>query len=254
MKRKNSLPKYLLYTICSVAAVLAATFYFHISDTKQNTTTVIIERHDDDLTTEVSEIQTIKTTSKKTRTPKTTTTKASKAAETNTAEPTTEFVFIDLNSAGADEFAKLKGIGAVLADEIIRYRNEHGGFRNIEEIMNVKGIGEGIFADIEDNIYVIDPIYDTEEEFAPDDNYEEQENETEADEPTLTLEEAAPININTADAAALMLLPNINEEKAQSIIAFRDENGSFHNTYELLLVEGISRNDVNEILEFVTTD
>lgn len=254
MKSKNSVPKYLLYTVCSAAAVLAATFYFNISDSKKNTTTVIIESHDDVLTTEVSEIQTIITTLKKTRTPKTTTTKASKASETNTAEPTTEFVFIDINSAGADDLAKLKGIGDVLADEIIRYRNEHGSFRNIEEIMNVNGIGESIFADIRDNIYVIDPVYDTEEAVTVDDYYEEPEIETEHDEPSLTLEEAAPININSADGATLILLPHIDEDKAQNIISFREENGDFHNVYELLLVEGISRNDVNDILEYVTID
>lgn len=254
MKSKKSVSKYLLYTVCSAAAVLAATFYFHISDSKKNTTTVIIESHDDVLTTEVSEIQTIKTTLKKTRAPKTTTTKASKASETNTAETTAEYVYLDINSAGADDLAKLKGIGDVLADEIIRYRNEHGGFRNIEEIMNVKGIGESIFADIRDNIYVIDPVYDTEEAVTVDDYYDEPEIETEHDEPSLTLEEAAPININSADGATLILLPHIDEDKAQNIISFREENGDFHNVYELLLVEGISRNDVNDILEYVTID
>ena len=60
MKSKKSVSKYLLYTVCSAAAVLAATFYFHISDSKKNTTTVIIESHNDVLTTEVSEIHNIK--------------------------------------------------------------------------------------------------------------------------------------------------------------------------------------------------
>ena len=61
---------------------------------------------------------------------------------------------IDLNTADAEQLKQLPGIGDVLAERIITYREECGGFSSIEEIMNVKGIASGKFAEIKDKIYV----------------------------------------------------------------------------------------------------
>ena len=61
---------------------------------------------------------------------------------------------ININTAGAEELAELKGIGDTLAKRIIEYRENHGGFGVIEEIMNVAGISESKFEDIKDNIDV----------------------------------------------------------------------------------------------------
>ncbi len=49
---------------------------------------------------------------------------------------------------------KLDGIGEVIAERIIEYREENGGFSSTEEIMNVKGIGEKRYENIKDNICV----------------------------------------------------------------------------------------------------
>lgn len=67
------------------------------------------------------------------------------------AEPDTR---IDLNTADAAQLKTLPGIGDVLAERIIAYREEHGGFSTVEEIMNVKGIASGKFADLQDKICV----------------------------------------------------------------------------------------------------
>ena len=48
----------------------------------------------------------------------------------------------------------LPDIGEVRAEEIINYRVQHGGFKKREEIMNVRGIGEGIYEKIKNLIYV----------------------------------------------------------------------------------------------------
>lgn len=61
---------------------------------------------------------------------------------------------INLNTATVDELCLLDGIGPVLAQRIVDYRNEHGGFSAIEEVMAVKGIAEKRFAAIEDDITV----------------------------------------------------------------------------------------------------
>jgi competence ComEA-like helix-hairpin-helix protein len=61
---------------------------------------------------------------------------------------------IDINEAGADELAKLRGIGKVLAGRIVDYRQTRGPFSSAEEIMKVKGLGKSLFEKIKDNITV----------------------------------------------------------------------------------------------------
>ena len=52
---------------------------------------------------------------------------------------------IDLNQASAARLESLPGVGAVTAARIVEYRQESGGFKKIEELMNVRGIGERSF-------------------------------------------------------------------------------------------------------------
>jgi len=51
---------------------------------------------------------------------------------------------LDINTASAEEFVEVKGIGEKKAERIIAYRDEHGNFSSIDELKNVKGIGEKI--------------------------------------------------------------------------------------------------------------
>jgi len=61
---------------------------------------------------------------------------------------------ININTANSVELQTLSGIGSATAANIISHREARGGFDNIEEIMNVSGIGERIFENIKDNITV----------------------------------------------------------------------------------------------------
>ena len=61
---------------------------------------------------------------------------------------------INLNTADVPALITLNGIGESKAQAILAYREEHGGFSSIEELMNVQGIKEGTFTKIKDNIVV----------------------------------------------------------------------------------------------------
>ncbi|MFJ3989456.1 helix-hairpin-helix domain-containing protein [Streptomyces sp. NPDC090032] len=56
---------------------------------------------------------------------------------------------IGLNTATAEQLDTLPGVGPVLAQHIIDYRVEHGGFRSVDELREVNGIGDRRFSDLQ---------------------------------------------------------------------------------------------------------
>lgn len=61
---------------------------------------------------------------------------------------------VNLNTASKEQLMTLTGIGESRAEDILRYRQESGGFQAIEEIMNVPGIKESAYLKIKDSITV----------------------------------------------------------------------------------------------------
>lgn len=56
---------------------------------------------------------------------------------------------VALNTATAEQLDELPGVGPVLAQHIIDYRTEHGGFRSVDELREVNGIGDKRYADLQ---------------------------------------------------------------------------------------------------------
>jgi competence protein ComEA len=61
---------------------------------------------------------------------------------------------ININTATAGQLEALPGIGARTAQAIIEHRQKNGGFKKIEELMNVKGIGEKSFLKLKPMVVV----------------------------------------------------------------------------------------------------
>ena len=61
---------------------------------------------------------------------------------------------VNLNTATADELEALPGIGKAKAAAIVEYREQNGGFKNKEELKQVKGIGDKIYAQVEKEVEV----------------------------------------------------------------------------------------------------
>jgi competence protein ComEA len=66
-------------------------------------------------------------------------------APTSAAAKAATTAIVNINTASATELATLPGIGAKTAARIIEYRQKNGPFKKVEELMNVRGIGEKNF-------------------------------------------------------------------------------------------------------------
>ncbi|OAS13843.1 hypothetical protein A8708_25285 [Paenibacillus oryzisoli] len=62
---------------------------------------------------------------------------------------------LDLNTATLEQLDKLPGIGESKARAILEYRMKKGRFKRVEELMDVKGIGEKMFAKIKGQVFVV---------------------------------------------------------------------------------------------------
>lgn len=76
------------------------------------------------------------------------------ASASGAASGTTAGGLININSADATELEELSGIGEVLAAAIVSYREEHGPFASVEDLMDVSGIGPATLEEIRDHVSV----------------------------------------------------------------------------------------------------
>ncbi len=84
---------------------------------------------------------------------------ASAAAQESgrTSKPVAPATVVNLNTASASMLEGLPGIGRATAERIVEYRQKSGGFKKIEELMNVRGIGEKSFLTLKPLVTVTPP-------------------------------------------------------------------------------------------------
>lgn len=165
-------------------------------------------------------------------------------AETTVSKP----LYLNINTATKEELILLNGIGEAFAERIITYRNTYGDFRNTEEIMNVYGIGEKLYEVILPYIYVENPVYP--EATTAKTPVVTTKTETKPPQTEIVTEPFSEIfDLNTVTFKELMLIPDMKEEHALKIIELREQIGSYSHIYEILYIEGISRDTASEYMK-----
>lgn len=156
------------------------------------------------------------------------------------AEPEISYP-LDLNAATAEELETLPGVGAILAERIVSYREAVGGFQTLEELQQVNGIGSGIYSQIAPYLFIIGEL----QTISPESELPEA---TDAAAPELEPETAPEsasasiprLDINTATAEDFQKLPNVTSEQAEAIVRLRTQIQYFQNIYELLYADGMT--------------
>lgn len=156
------------------------------------------------------------------------------------AEPEISYP-LDLNAATAEELETLPGVGAILAERIVSYREAVGGFQSLEELQQVNGIGSGIYSQIAPYLFIIGEL----QTISPESELPET---TDAAAPELEPETAPEsasasiprLDINIATAEDFQKLPNVTQEQAEAIVRLRTQIQYFQNIYELLYADGMT--------------
>ena len=79
------------------------------------------------------------------------------AGPQGTADVKAAATVVNLNTASASQLESMPGIGAKTAQRIVEYRQKNGDFKKVEELMNVKGIGEKTFLKLKPQLTVAAP-------------------------------------------------------------------------------------------------
>lgn len=164
---------------------------------------------------------------------------------------------LDLNRADRVQLLQLPGVGDALAARIEEYRDEHHGFRDVDELRQVRGIGPVMLEKLRPLVYI--EAFDTDEEAEPGDDPPRPPPTRPAakpkpDKPATTKktnEIRGLIDINRASAEELQRLPRIGPAMSSKIIAAR-ERKPFKTVDDLRHVSGIGEKTLEQLRPYVT--
>jgi competence ComEA-like helix-hairpin-helix protein len=154
---------------------------------------------------------------------------------------------IDVNSAPAEELARLPRVGMSLAKRIVADRVARGPFRSLAELDRVSGVGPALLSRLGERLRFGGA--ETERSAAPNDAANTRTSGTYGGSPRDA--PGSAIDLNSASETDLVALPGIGRARARAILAYRRENGPFAAVSDLGRVPGFSQTLVIRLTAFV---
>lgn len=154
---------------------------------------------------------------------------------------------IDLNTASADEIARLPRIGMSLAKRIVQDRTTRGAFRDLAELDRVSGVGPALLDRLSEWVaFGGNPVASATPAIAAN--------------PGISGAYATPggapaeglVDLNSASVADLEALPGIGKARARAILAYRRSHGSFAVLSDLGRVPGFGQSLIARLAPLVT--
>ena len=160
---------------------------------------------------------------------------------------------LELNTASAKDLACIDGIGDTIAERIVEYARSHG-FYDVNDLLNVSGIGQSKFDKILPYVYVDASRLPPRPETTASSFYDDFWGTSYAfpnDTAVPAVPEIYKVNINTAGKADFMQLPGIDETLADNIISLRIQIGGFATIEELSLADGMTNSRLSAIWNYI---
>ena len=141
---------------------------------------------------------------------------------------------IDINRADLQELQRINGVGPAIAQRILDYRQTHGAFTRIDDLRNVKGIGQARLEQIRPQVAIRGgSSYST--------------GITSSRKTQTSSTSSNLIDINHATSQELQRINGIGKVTAERIIEYRNSHGAFRRPEDLMNVRGIGASKLNQI-------
>ena len=134
-----------------------------------------------------------------------------------------EVVFLDLNLANADSLIKIRGIGEVLSERIIKYRDALGGFASADQLKEVYGLKPEVIEKVLERYYVESP-------------------------------QLSRLNLNEDSLKVLAQHPYISYSLAKVIVAYKEQHGDYKNIEELREIKLMNDSLFRKLSPYVRVD
>ncbi|XP_075442735.1 endonuclease/exonuclease/phosphatase family domain-containing protein 1 isoform X2 [Ascaphus truei] len=137
---------------------------------------------------------------------------------------------LNINTATEEELMTLPGVTRQVAQNIVEYREYIGGFKKVEDLALVSGVGAAKLEQVKFEICVT----------SKSGSAQHSPNSLRRDMDHVQHLSSARVNINTATAGQLMSLRGLTDEMAQGIVQYRSQHGPFKSIEDLVRVVSIS--------------
>lgn len=127
----------------------------------------------------------------------------------------------DLNTADTAQLKQIRGIGAVISERIVKFRNNLGGFHSIEQVKEVYGIKDEVYLELAKYAQLSKGF------------------------------DVKKINVNTADVNTLKVHPYIGYKNAPIIVNYREQHGKFKSAEDLLKIKVLDEAQINKLKPYL---
>lgn len=149
---------------------------------------------------------------------------------------------MDINTASEEELMTLEGINRATAKQIIDYRKQIQGFKKVEDLALVSGVGAVKLEAIRNEICVKRNGANSSGRGSPESGRNHNSNHLKI------------VNLNTSNVFQLMKVNGIGQTLAENIVTYRDKKGPFTNIDDLIKVKGIGHHVLSAIKPQLTLD